>query len=126
MIQQGSHQGCVAMATGSFAGLWDVLPCTNKEKYICKHLVEGAVLPPPPPTVPSTTCEIGWSKIYKRNFCYKVKLSSLSLLKMYFKVLSEPLPCLHDEMLVPHMSLNMEATVAQWSVPLFWVQAQVV
>uniref|UniRef100_A0A8C5BXJ9 Mannose receptor, C type 1b n=1 Tax=Gadus morhua TaxID=8049 RepID=A0A8C5BXJ9_GADMO len=36
-------QGCVAMNTGVYAGLWDVLPCTNKEKYVCKHLAEGAV-----------------------------------------------------------------------------------
>ncbi|XP_037537284.1 macrophage mannose receptor 1-like [Nematolebias whitei] len=67
----GNHQGCVAMATGSFAGLWDVLPCTNREKYICKHLVEGAIVTPAPPTVPSTTCELDWTKITARNFCYK-------------------------------------------------------
>ncbi|KAF3858067.1 hypothetical protein F7725_011268 [Dissostichus mawsoni] len=47
----GHQQGCVAMTTGVFAGLWDVLPCTNKEKYICKHLAEGAVLTPAPPNV---------------------------------------------------------------------------
>ncbi|XP_037837906.1 macrophage mannose receptor 1-like [Kryptolebias marmoratus] len=68
----GHSHGCVAMATGSSAGLWDVLPCTNREKYICKHQAEGAVLTPAPPTVPITTCESGWTKFQSRNFCYKV------------------------------------------------------
>ncbi|XP_008284987.1 macrophage mannose receptor 1-like [Stegastes partitus] len=68
----GHQQGCVAMATGSFAGLWDVLPCTNKEKYICKHLAEGAVLTPVPPTVPSLKCADGWDSLYSRNQCYKL------------------------------------------------------
>ncbi|XP_047223891.1 macrophage mannose receptor 1-like isoform X2 [Girardinichthys multiradiatus] len=68
----GHHQGCVSMATGSSAGLWDVLPCINKEKYICKHLAEGAVLTPAPPTVPSVQCAAGWTKVMSKHFCYKV------------------------------------------------------
>ncbi|KAF3858065.1 hypothetical protein F7725_011266 [Dissostichus mawsoni] len=55
----GHQQGCVAMTTGVFAGLWDVLPCTNKEKYICKHLAEGAVLTPAPPTQAPLKCADG-------------------------------------------------------------------
>uniref|UniRef100_A0AAQ5XYV6 Mannose receptor, C type 1b n=1 Tax=Amphiprion ocellaris TaxID=80972 RepID=A0AAQ5XYV6_AMPOC len=68
----GHQQGCVAMATGSFAGLWDVLPCTNKEKYICKHLAEGAVLTPIPPTVQSPKCADGWNSLLSRSFCYQM------------------------------------------------------
>ncbi|XP_049454398.1 macrophage mannose receptor 1-like isoform X1 [Epinephelus fuscoguttatus] len=68
----GHQQGCVAMNTGIFAGLWDVLPCTNKEKYICKHLAEGAVLTPAPPTPAPTTCATSWTQIGSRNYCYKV------------------------------------------------------
>ncbi|XP_029309225.1 macrophage mannose receptor 1-like [Cottoperca gobio] len=68
----GHQQGCVAMQTGVFAGLWDVLPCTNKEKYICKHLAEGAVLTPAPPTVPPPMCADGWTRIVTRNVCYKL------------------------------------------------------
>ncbi|KAM3850436.1 macrophage mannose receptor 1-like [Diretmus argenteus] len=68
---QGHRQGCVAMATGIFAGLWDVLPCTNKEKYICKHLAEGAVLTPAPPTPASTSCVVGWNPVGSRSFCSK-------------------------------------------------------
>ncbi|KAM4552771.1 macrophage mannose receptor 1-like [Odontesthes bonariensis] len=70
----GHRQGCVAMATGTFAGLWDVLPCTNKEKYICKHIAEGAVLTPVPPTVPSIKCANGWNKVISRNVCIKAYL----------------------------------------------------
>ncbi|KAJ4936384.1 hypothetical protein JOQ06_000978 [Pogonophryne albipinna] len=68
----GHQQGCVAMTTGFFAGLWDVLPCTNKEKYICKHLAEGAVLTPAPPTQAPLKCADGWTPIGARHFCYKL------------------------------------------------------
>ncbi|XP_022613990.1 macrophage mannose receptor 1-like isoform X1 [Seriola dumerili] len=67
----GYQQGCVAMTTGFFAGLWDVLPCDNKEKYICKHLAEGAVLTLAPPTVPTTKCADGWNQVASRKYCYK-------------------------------------------------------
>ncbi|KAM4605239.1 macrophage mannose receptor 1b [Polymixia lowei] len=67
----GHRQGCVAMTTGIFAGLWDILPCTNKEKYICKHLAEGAVLTPVPPTQPQPSCAQGWRPVGTRNYCYK-------------------------------------------------------
>ncbi|TNN55461.1 Macrophage mannose receptor 1 [Liparis tanakae] len=68
----GHLQGCVAMTTGFLAGLWDLLPCTNKEKYICKHLAEGAVVTPAPPSLNATICEKGWTRIGLRNFCNKV------------------------------------------------------
>ncbi|XP_028283775.1 macrophage mannose receptor 1-like [Parambassis ranga] len=80
----GHRQGCVAMATGSFAGLWDVLPCTNKEKYICKHMAEGAVLTPAPPTVPSPKCADGWSNGFSRNICYKL-YSQNSIKKTWYE-----------------------------------------
>uniref|UniRef100_A0A3B4GF48 Macrophage mannose receptor 1-like n=1 Tax=Pundamilia nyererei TaxID=303518 RepID=A0A3B4GF48_9CICH len=68
----GNVQGCVAMATGHSAGLWDVLPCTNKEKYICKHLAEGAALTPAPPTTATPNCTDGWIKMQSRGICYKI------------------------------------------------------
>uniref|UniRef100_A0A671U5T3 Mannose receptor, C type 1b n=1 Tax=Sparus aurata TaxID=8175 RepID=A0A671U5T3_SPAAU len=67
----GHHQGCVAMTTGIFAGLWDVLPCTNTSKYICKHLAEGASPTPALQTVPPPQCADGWKRVASRNFCYK-------------------------------------------------------
>uniref|UniRef100_A0AAQ6IMQ9 Mannose receptor, C type 1b n=1 Tax=Anabas testudineus TaxID=64144 RepID=A0AAQ6IMQ9_ANATE len=71
----GHQQGCVAMTTGIFAGLWDVLPCSNKEKYICKHQAEGAVPTTPPPTPPPLKCADGWNPLATRKVCYKVKSS---------------------------------------------------
>lgn len=70
---QGYEQGCVAMRTGTLAGLWDLLPCKNTSKYICKHLAEGAVLTAPPPTQTPPKCEQGWNRIGTRNYCVKVE-----------------------------------------------------
>ncbi|XP_044077016.1 macrophage mannose receptor 1-like [Siniperca chuatsi] len=72
----GHRQGCVAMTTGIFAGLWDVLPCTNKEKYVCKHLAEGAILTPAPPTRAPTGCVNSWTQMGSRNYCFKIFLQS--------------------------------------------------
>ncbi|XP_047445392.1 macrophage mannose receptor 1-like [Mugil cephalus] len=68
----GHTQGCVAMKTGVFAGLWDVLPCTNREKYICKHRADGATVTPAPPTVNPPDCPLGWTPLRSRNQCYKL------------------------------------------------------
>uniref|UniRef100_A0A3B4XE69 Mannose receptor, C type 1b n=1 Tax=Seriola lalandi dorsalis TaxID=1841481 RepID=A0A3B4XE69_SERLL len=68
----GHRQGCVAIKTGIFSGLWDVLPCANKEKYICKHLAEGAVLTPTPSTLNPPKCADGWSPVVLRNYCFKL------------------------------------------------------
>ncbi|XP_047424697.1 macrophage mannose receptor 1 [Mugil cephalus] len=65
-------QGCVAMTTGTFAGLWDVVTCSNKEKYICKKKAEGVQMTTVPPSTPALTCASGWTPIPKRNMCYKV------------------------------------------------------
>ncbi|KAF7668435.1 hypothetical protein LDENG_00014620 [Lucifuga dentata] len=81
----GHLQGCVAMTTGIFAGLWDVLPCTNQEKYICKHLAEGAVLTPAPPTRSPLQCAEGWSPAGSRNFCFKLFTGPRSGEKTWFE-----------------------------------------
>ncbi|XP_041944958.1 macrophage mannose receptor 1-like isoform X1 [Alosa sapidissima] len=67
----GQKQGCVAMTTGTLAGLWDVLSCSNKEKYICKHQAQGVVTTPAPPTSPAPSCAEGWKPLGVRPFCYK-------------------------------------------------------
>ncbi|KAI9544497.1 hypothetical protein NQZ68_001370 [Dissostichus eleginoides] len=81
----GHQQGCVAMTTGVFAGLWDVLPCTNKEKYICKHLAEGAVLTPAPPTQAPLKCADGWTRVGSRNYCFKLFLQESSDMKTWYE-----------------------------------------
>ena len=68
----GQNQGCVAMTTGTLAGLWDVLSCSNKEKYICRQQAEGVVTTPAPPTSPPPSCAKGWSPLGARPFCYQV------------------------------------------------------
>ncbi|XP_071402106.1 macrophage mannose receptor 1-like [Centroberyx affinis] len=81
----GNQHGCVAMTTGIFAGLWDVLPCTNKEKYICKHLAEGAVLTPVPLTVAPPRCADGWQFTESRKYCYKFFTGSRSFKKTWYE-----------------------------------------
>uniref|UniRef100_A0A8C0IKA8 C-type mannose receptor 2 n=1 Tax=Chelonoidis abingdonii TaxID=106734 RepID=A0A8C0IKA8_CHEAB len=69
--------GCVALATGSSMGLWEVKNCsTFKAKYICRQNLGTPVnpeLPAPYPT-PSLTgsCPQGWSSDPKLRHCYKV------------------------------------------------------
>nr|XP_025041736.1 C-type mannose receptor 2 [Pelodiscus sinensis] len=73
-----SRGGCVALATGSSMGLWDVKNCnTFKAKYICRQNLGTPVnpeLPAPYPT-PSLTgsCPQGWSSDPKLRHCYKVR-----------------------------------------------------
>lgn len=61
------------MTTGVYSGLWDVLPCTNQEKYVCKHLAEGAVLTAAPPTFAPPKCADGWKPVGTRSLCAKVR-----------------------------------------------------
>lgn len=61
------------MTTGVFAGLWDVVSCDSKEKYICKKPAEGVQVTTIPPTTPPLSCESGWTPIGNRNTCIKVR-----------------------------------------------------
>nr|XP_046265193.1 macrophage mannose receptor 1-like isoform X2 [Scatophagus argus] len=81
----GHQQGCVAMKTGIFAGLWDVLPCTNKEKYICKQQAEGTVLTPAPATILPPKCADDWTPIGTRNLCFKLFTQSHSQKKTWYE-----------------------------------------
>lgn len=72
-----SKGGCIALATGSAVGLWEVKNCTTfQAKYICRQTLGTPVnpeLPAPHPT-PSLTgsCPQGWSTSPKMRHCYKV------------------------------------------------------
>uniref|UniRef100_A0A8C9N760 Macrophage mannose receptor 1-like n=1 Tax=Serinus canaria TaxID=9135 RepID=A0A8C9N760_SERCA len=76
----GNNPGCVAMKTGIAAGLWDVLDCETKQKYICKQWAKGATVPPVPATALVPTCPEGWvsnnhrSSLYiiSRDFCRQI------------------------------------------------------
>ncbi|NXN35615.1 MRC1 protein, partial [Rhinoptilus africanus] len=67
----GSKPGCVAMRTGTAAGLWDVLDCETKQKYICKQWAKGATAPPIPTTAPVPTCPEGWVSNHHSSSCFK-------------------------------------------------------
>ncbi|XP_073715683.1 macrophage mannose receptor 1 [Misgurnus anguillicaudatus] len=56
------HRGCVAMLTGTSAGLWDVLACNTKQKYICKKMAEGVTTTREPPTTRPLSCPDNWIK----------------------------------------------------------------
>ncbi|CAM4532936.1 unnamed protein product [Leuciscus chuanchicus] len=56
------HQGCVAMLTGTSAGLWDVLDSKSKQKFICKKMAEGVTTTREPPTTQPLTCPSRWIK----------------------------------------------------------------
>jgi len=60
------------MKTGVFAGLWDVVSCSNKEKYICEKPAEGAHVTTVPPTTPAMSCQSGWTPVAERSVRYKV------------------------------------------------------
>ncbi|XP_041924202.1 macrophage mannose receptor 1 [Alosa sapidissima] len=66
------HQGCVAMLTGMSAGLWDVVSCDSKQKFLCKALAEGVTSTVPPPTTRPLACHDGWTPKPSSHFCYKV------------------------------------------------------
>ncbi|XP_077592286.1 macrophage mannose receptor 1 [Stigmatopora nigra] len=75
--------GCVALATGSSAGLWDVVDCNSQEKYICKQLAEGVHMTTVPPTTPPLNCAPDWTPVANRNVCYKVYTKSKDLKKTW-------------------------------------------
>ncbi|XP_069552423.1 macrophage mannose receptor 1 [Brachyistius frenatus] len=77
------HQGCVAITTGTFAGLWDVVSCSNKEKYICKKPAEGVHVTTVPPTTVPLNCASGWTRVANRNVCFKVYKKKKDLKKTW-------------------------------------------
>ncbi|KAI5104059.1 macrophage mannose receptor 1 precursor [Silurus meridionalis] len=74
----GRKQGCVGFTTGTFAGLWDVLSCANKEKYICKRMAEDFVTTLAPTTIAPPNCSDEWVPVRDRDilkpvvFCLKL------------------------------------------------------
>lgn len=74
--------GCVALATGSSMGLWEVKNCsTFKAKYICRQNLGTPVNPELPSAYPTPsltgTCPLGWSADPKLRHCYKVRGTGL-------------------------------------------------
>lgn len=66
------NQGCVAMRTGTSAGLWDVIKCDSIEKYICKKIAEGVTTTKEPPVTQPLSCPSKWIK-KGTSSCIQVK-----------------------------------------------------
>ncbi|XP_064018398.1 macrophage mannose receptor 1 isoform X3 [Pogoniulus pusillus] len=67
----GRRPGCVAMRTGTAGGLWDVIKCEEKAKFLCKVWAEGVTPPPVPTTTPVPRCPEGWDSNSRISFCFK-------------------------------------------------------
>nr|XP_009671984.1 PREDICTED: macrophage mannose receptor 1-like [Struthio camelus australis] len=69
--EPGRKPGCVAMRTGRASGLWDVLDCKTKQKFICKQWAKGATAPPIPTTALVPMCHEGWISNTHSSSCFK-------------------------------------------------------
>lgn len=67
----GRRRGCVVMRTGNKGGLWDVITCEEKAKFVCKQWAEGVTPPPIPTTTPEPKCPTDWKTSPEIGSCYK-------------------------------------------------------
>uniref|UniRef100_A0A663E6M4 Macrophage mannose receptor 1-like n=1 Tax=Aquila chrysaetos chrysaetos TaxID=223781 RepID=A0A663E6M4_AQUCH len=96
----GRESGCVAMITGTSAGLWDILNCEETNMFLCKQLVEGVTPPPPPVTTPLPSCPEGWQSIPQSSSCFKVgreKMQTWFGARDFCRAIGGDLACIHSE-----------------------------
>uniref|UniRef100_A0A8B9M082 MRC1 protein n=1 Tax=Accipiter nisus TaxID=211598 RepID=A0A8B9M082_9AVES len=96
----GRESGCVAMITGTSAGLWDILNCEETNMFLCKQLVEGVTPPPPPATTPLPSCPEGWQSIPQSSSCFKVgreKMQTWFGARDFCRAIGGDLACIHSE-----------------------------
>ncbi|NXO51028.1 MRC1 protein, partial [Aramus guarauna] len=99
----GREPGCVAMITGTSAGLWDILNCEETNMFLCKQLVEGVTPPPPPTTPPLTSCLDGWQSVPQSSFCFKIFQGEREKMRTWFdardfcRAIGGDLACIHSE-----------------------------
>ncbi|XP_054607456.2 macrophage mannose receptor 1 [Nothobranchius furzeri] len=118
----GRKQGCVAMTTGIFAGLWDVISCNNKQKYICKKLAEGAPVTTVPPTTPAQNCPSTWTPAAKRNVCYKL-YREMKEHKKTWQEAEDFCKAMGGHLMSIHSLLDLEYLAYQMSDPA-WIGAK--
>uniref|UniRef100_A0A8C8RLT3 Mannose receptor C-type 1 n=1 Tax=Pelusios castaneus TaxID=367368 RepID=A0A8C8RLT3_9SAUR len=80
----GKESGCVAMRTGTAAGLWDVVNCEKKSMFLCKQLAEGLTPPPPPTTTSAPSCPDGWHSSVYTSSCFKHFQNGRNHMKTWF------------------------------------------
>ncbi|XP_015279236.1 PREDICTED: macrophage mannose receptor 1-like [Gekko japonicus] len=68
----GQNHGCVAMRTGTAAGLWDIVSCEEKAAFICKQWAEGVTTTLAPTTTTLPPCPEGWSGTETASSCFKI------------------------------------------------------
>ncbi|EHH64595.1 macrophage mannose receptor 1 [Macaca nemestrina] len=81
----GRKPGCVAMRTGIAGGLWDVLKCDEKAKFVCKHWAEGVTHPPKPTTTPEPKCPEDWGASSRTSLCFKLYAKGKHEKKTWFE-----------------------------------------
>ncbi|KAF6131555.1 mannose receptor C-type 1 [Phyllostomus discolor] len=81
----GRKPGCVAMKTGIAGGLWDVLKCEEKAKFVCKYWAEGVTRPPEPTTTPEPKCPEDWGTTSKSSLCFKLFTKGIHEKKTWFE-----------------------------------------
>ncbi|KAJ6666767.1 hypothetical protein lerEdw1_020491 [Lerista edwardsae] len=79
----GQNPGCVAIRTGTAAGLWDVLSCETKAHFLCKQWAKGVTTPPAPMTTRATPCPAEWTP--KGDSCIKVFNDGKKHMKTWFE-----------------------------------------
>ncbi|NWH57210.1 MRC1 protein, partial [Geococcyx californianus] len=99
----GMEAGCVAMLTGTSAGLWDILKCEETNMFVCKQLVEGVTPPPPPTTTPLPWCPDEWQSIPQSSYCFKIFQGGREKMQTWFgardvcRAIGGDLACIHSE-----------------------------
>ncbi|NXE05182.1 MRC1 protein, partial [Lophotis ruficrista] len=112
----GSKPGCVAMRTGTAAGLWDVLDCETKQKYICKQWAKGATTSPTPTTAPVPTCPDGWVSNNHSSSCFKcfyrsnIKKKSWLEARDFCRQIGGDLVTINSKEEIPLLTEAMDAT----------------
>ncbi|XP_033021840.1 macrophage mannose receptor 1-like [Lacerta agilis] len=81
----GRQPGCVAMRTGTAAGLWDVVNCEEKAAFICKQWAEGVTTTPAPKPTPLPACPNEWHPSNTRHVCFKAYYKEKKSRKSWFE-----------------------------------------
>ncbi|XP_053322522.1 macrophage mannose receptor 1 [Spea bombifrons] len=127
-MMPGRKQGCVVMRTGIKGGLWDIINCSEKAKYVCKQWAAGVTPPPIPTTTPEPKCPDGWNTSPSTSSCYKSYTREMGKKKSWFEARDFCI-ALGGDLLSIH---NREEQSAVWSIlrqngyyhQVFWIGLQ--
>ncbi|XP_044280789.1 macrophage mannose receptor 1-like isoform X2 [Varanus komodoensis] len=115
----GQQSGCVAMRTGTAAGLWDVVSCEEKAPFLCKQWAEGVTPPPALTTTPPPSCPEGWSPSPTRDICIKAFLDEKKHRKNWFEAL-DFCRALGGDLISFHSNEEL-IMVGRWNIKEAWI-----